>query len=189
MQSSVGESERLNVAGAYPEPYAIRRYLPNTPLALTASALSNASTVQGASPISTTERRAAIPVPGRGELMSDANTSAKGGLAGIPVQAVGVGGDPYRTAMVNATSDPVTGSKLPLPNPAEMLLPSASASSLKQTGITPTPKGFVARKGGDLLQTQEADAKANREGARVQVGVQHPPVPSTDQLDDKSFVF
>ena len=102
----------------YPEPYAVRRYLPSTPLAVTATALAHASAVAGDIPMSTAESRPAIPVPGPGALMPGIIFSDGSGLPDIPVQVVGVDGDPYKTHGECCTQNGHATSRphLPLPD-------------------------------------------------------------------------
>lgn len=144
----------------YPEPYAVRRYLPSTPLAVTATALNNASALPLGASLSTAESRPAIPVPGPGALMPESSSATVSGLADIPVQVVGVDGDPYKTRLLTKNGPQRAGGTLPLPDPSMAVLPGPSAP-LKSTRGT-SRVASEAAKGGSLISPGQVDSKVDR---------------------------
>lgn len=160
----------------YPEAYAVRQYLPHTPLEVTAGAL---MAVQPAATLpETAESRPAIPVPGPGAV-NPAGTSGAGSLSHIPLQVVGVNGNPYQTRVITPPP-PVPGDQLPLPDPNAVT--SAPAESTSRPGVR-------TLKGGSLLHTPESSGKPESPVAG------DPPVngskPTSDAAGstDQSFVF
>jgi type IV secretion system protein VirB1 len=181
---------------AYPEPYAIRKYLPLTPLYVTAAAMSQSQKAFGRSAAETAEDRPAIPVPGPGALMPEsssvaANRAPSGGLSHIPTQVVGVNGDPYRTRILppSGGTTGVPGNQLPLPDLNTQLPQPGPNGSRKPTN--PSASNTVAaRKGGSLLSANESSGKPENtaHGAK--------PVDDSQQSGEKksassdgSFVF
>jgi type IV secretion system protein VirB1 len=143
----------------YPEPYAIRRYLPSTPLSALAAAMAPAPS---AAAVETAESRPAIPVPGPGALPPEGNRpSAGGGLAHIPTQVVGVNGNPYQTRVIPpsaAATAGVPGDKLPLPDLNAPLARDGGTAGRKPTESGAT-NAMAARKGGSLVHTTESSGK------------------------------
>lgn len=187
LPSSDGNRQLPAVANAYPEPYAIRRYLPSTPLADAATALAQASAVAGESQMSTTESTPAIPVPGPGALLPSGGAAPASGISAIPVQLVGIGGDPYKTEMVRSVAGSAGASGLPLPNPDAL----ASAGALKpgRTRNSTKAETMAARKGGELLQIQEGIASEVGQGEKTEVLVDGSLDSNLIESNDKSFVF
>jgi type IV secretion system protein VirB1 len=114
----------------YPEPHAIRKYQPSTPLSMTAAALANAQvpslqSLRQSAGNETAENRPAIPFPGPGVVMPDSNMSRAGGLNSIPTQVVGVNGNPYQTRLLPPASAGLPADKLPLPDLNAPLSPAA----------------------------------------------------------------
>lgn len=173
----------------YPEPYAIRRYLPSTPLSVTASALAHESSASAGAGMGmpTIENRPAIPVPGPGAIMPGAPSTQAAGLAGIPVQMVGVGGDPYKTTMVNTVPNAVAAPSLPLTD--LKAVPSADESMTGRMRKPSVPGGMDARKGGELLQTQEASDSMVRQAPKANSMLDSSPNLDEDLSSDISFVF
>jgi type IV secretion system protein VirB1 len=184
--TGAGQAATPGVASAYPEPYAIRRYLPNTQQSVAAPALAHVPAASGGSPMSSAENRSAIPMPGPGAVMANGGYALASGLSGIPVQIVGVGGDPYKTAIINSAAQPVAAGGLPMPNPDVLL--SIGDSKASRAGKT-SPSLMDARKGGELLQIHEATAPATPQGLKTQAMVDNSPDLATPQSTDKSFVF
>jgi type IV secretion system protein VirB1 len=164
----------------YPEPYAIRRYLPSTPLDLTANALAQASSM------STAESRAAIPVPGPGALMPVSESSQQSAVTRIPIQVVGVGGDPYRTEMLDVKPKPNMSENLPLPIP-EGGIEARSESSGPQ--MVRRHKGLEAKKGGQLLHHSDLKSESEQFGPRSSDAFGAKTEPPKAQSRDQSFVF
>lgn len=169
----------------YPEPFAIRRYLPSTPMSATATALANASEPIGVSPMSTAERRPAIPVPGPGAMKHNEGSVHASGVAGMPVQVVGVGGDPYKTAMVLSTAGSPSASSLPLPDPDTV--PPGGDSRPGGAQKAAAPGVVAARKGGALLESPVATRILQT--AKPQVMEASPKDSGVGSPEDKSFVF
>ena len=161
-------------ASAYPEPYAIRRYLPSTPLDHTAAALTNASA------LSTAENRAAIPVPGPGALMPDGLPATPSRLPEIPLQVVGVGGDPYKTRLLLQEESQRRGDALPLPSGAPPV-----QQSRRGAGRT----SGQSEKGGLLVQTDRVEPSPNPSLEKSTAPGEVPHKSGTNDAQDRSFVF
>jgi type IV secretion system protein VirB1 len=129
-------------ASPYPEPYAIRKYLPHTPLEVSAQAHMQAAGTLPAQP------SAAHPTPAGAADASAPVQPARSAWADIPLQVVGTEGNPYQTRVILPTA-PLPGEQLPLPD-----LRSASGASpgLRKDGSAVG----VAVKGGSLLQATDA---------------------------------
>ena len=188
-----GTESGKTLTSAYPEPYAIRKYLPATPLSVTATAMANAMEPTRSAAAETAESRPAIPVPGPGAVMPDgaavASSSAAAGLSRIPTQVVGVDGDPYQTRVLLPVRGSVgaPGNQLPLPDPNHPGKP--SSDGVRKPQKSSADSMTTARKGGSLLQVPESSGKPeNTAGASVPGGSpldpQQRPTPA-----DRSFVF
>ena len=184
--AAAGQRVPSVVASPYPEPSAIRRYLPSTPLADTATALAHASAIVGESRKSTAENRAAIPVPGPGAMMPTVSSNLATGISGIPVQVVGVDGDPYKTAIANSAHQSVVKHGLPMPNPDAALSVDVSKSSRAEKT---SPNAMAAHKGGALLQIHEATRSAAPQNGTAQAMTDRSSELTAPQSSDESFVF
>jgi type IV secretion system protein VirB1 len=178
---------------AYPEPHAIRKYQPSTPLSVTAAALANAQapsrqlSTNGAG-VETAENRPAIPVPGPGAVMPIASKPPSGGLSNIPTQLVGVNGDPYQTRLLPPVSASLPAEQLPLPD-LKAPLPLGAGSARKPQKFSAT-SAMAARKGGSLLHTTESSGKPeNAVGDPPRVGDVGPGLQDKSSSSDRSFVF
>jgi len=161
----------VNHSAPYPDPYAVRTYLPHT------SAHAMALAHNATSKPETAESRPAIPVPGPGAVMP--GTPVPNSIVHIPVQVVGVGGNPYRTRVIPpAPSTP--GEQLPLPDPHAV---PASPDALR------TGSGMTALKGGSLLHTTESSGKPENPAASARAGGGAQPQPDPSDVSDRSFVF
>jgi len=167
----------VDLSAPYPEPYAVRQFLPHTSLELTASAMM-AARPQAPLP-ETAESRPAIPVPGPGAVPSAAVPSTAGSLAHIPLQVVGVNGNPYQTRFIQP-APPVPGEQLPLPDPNAVSTAPADA---------PTRPGVKTLKGGSLLNTPESSGKPESPVAGTPASGGLPPASDATGSSDKSFVF
>ncbi|HEX5738167.1 MAG TPA: transglycosylase SLT domain-containing protein [Hydrogenophaga sp.] len=164
----------------YPEPYAVRKYLPHTPLEVSAHAMALANGVT--TKPETAESRPAIPVPGPGALMPATDAQPKNSLAHIPVQVVGVNGNPYQTRVIQPVPS-TPGEQLPLPDPHAVIDPSIAAGAAR-------PKASVATlKGGSLLHTTESSGKPENPTASIRAGGGAQPQPDPSDVSDRSFVF
>ena len=173
-------------SSAYPEPYAIRRYLPSTPLADTATALNNASALPLGASLSTAESRPAIPVPGPGALAPESSSATASGVADIPVQVVGVDGDPYKTRLLAKNGPPRAGGTLPLPDPSLAVLPGPSAPLKSTRGASRVAS--EAAKGGSLISPGQVDSKVDRPiGGGTEAGGDA--TKNVAENLDRSFVF
>ena len=160
----------------YPEAYAVRQYLPHTPLEVTATALVAVQPV--AALPETSEARPAIPVPGPGAVNPAVNPGA-GSLSHIPLQVVGVNGNPYQTRVITPPP-PVPGEQLPLPDPnAVSVLPPEA----------PQRPAVKTLKGGSLLNTPESSGKPESPVAGDPPVNGSKPVSDAAGSSDKSFVF
>lgn len=168
----------------YPEPYSVRKYLPNTPLGVSARAMAMA---QGAAAKSeTAENRPAIPVHGPGAVVPGTPVSATNSLAHIPVQVVGVGGNPYRTKVIPpAPSTP--GEQLPLPDPNA--IPASPDAMGRMAAGSRTGGGMTALKGGSLLHSIESSGTPENPAAGAQADGGAQPQPDLSDIPDRSFVF
>lgn len=176
---------------AYPESYAVRRYLPRTPPEVTAAALQWPSmplTVIAA--VETAEDRPAIPVPGPGAIAPQPpsrTASSRGGIGEIPTQVVGINGDPYQTRIVAPPTKGLSADQLPLPDP--------NASSAAADGGAPGYKSdpqtnsMTARKGGGLLVTTESSGPPENTADGPQASGEKSTPPGKSAGADKSFVF
>lgn len=180
-------------APTYPEPHAIRKYQPSTPLSITAAALANAqvpplsSSIQSAG-VETAETRAAIPVPGPGAVMPDSKNSRTSGLNGIPTQVVGVNGDPYQTRLLPSASAGLPADKLPLPDLNVPLSPVAGGG--RKSEKFSASSAMAARKGGSLLHSTESSGKPeNNAGDPPRVRNASPGSQGQQSISDNSFVF
>jgi type IV secretion system protein VirB1 len=191
-ESSAVELPRA--AAAYPEPYAIRKFLPSTPLSVTAAALENAAPRPANAPatVETAESRPAIPVPGPGAVMPGAEqaptNSSASVLSQIPTQVVGVNGDPYKTRIVQPSPTATAGlpaSQLPLPNPDALSVPTAT-SKTRQAQESSADKAMVARKGGSLVHSTESSGQPGNTADNSNKPASQGETPSDV---DGSFVF
>jgi type IV secretion system protein VirB1 len=160
----------------YPEAYAVRQYLPHTPLEITAAALIGVQPV--ASLPETAEARPAIPVPGPGAVAPAVDPGAAS-LSHIPLQVVGVNGNPYQTRVI-APPPPLPGEQLPLPDPNSVSLPSPAV---------PQRPAVKTIKGGSLLNTPESSGKPESPVASDPPVNGSKPVSDAAGSSDKSFVF
>lgn len=176
----------------YPEPHAIRKYQPSTPLSITAAALANAqvpplpSSRHGAG-IETSESRPAIPVPGPGAVMPDSAKSRAGGSNAIPTQLVGVNGDPYQTRLLPPASAGLPADKLPLPDLNAPLSPVAGGR--RKSEKFSASSAMPARKGGSLLHSSESSGKPENPAAGNQSDSLRTPVDNGLLSKDGLFVF
>ncbi len=177
----------IPVESPYPEPYAVRRYLPSTPLAVSATAMAHASKSASGMPMSTAEVRSAIPVPGPGAQTPEAKTPDALGAPRIPLQVVGVGGDPYNTEMVNTASRALAMNSLPLPDAGAVPLAVTSGRSNVKNGIS--EHVMNARKGGELLQPREVKSTADKLPTKASGSAGEWTEPNVGNPNDKSFVF
>lgn len=186
------ESTRERAASDYPEPYAIRKYLPQVPLSVMARALSHGeqSPMAHARDLDTAESRLAIPVPGPGAVMPSAAVAArtsKDVLSQIPTQVVGVDGDPYKTRVLTAGTAGLPANQLPLPDPdaavAQVATPEAGQGRRHATVPVAT------RRGGHLLNSNESSGKPGKPGDDLQGGVAGANREGNEMPSDKSFVF
>lgn len=202
LQAAAGAAPSASVpvrevsAAPYPEPPAVRRYLPATPLSVTAAAMAATQsapsrTSEVASRAETAEDRPAIPVPGPGAVMPGAGktTSASSVLSQIPTQVVGVNGDPYRTRVLPPSTAGVPANQLPLPDPNAMSGANAATGGNRNATNNRANQSMVARKGGSLVHNTESSGEPENT-----VGGHRPsrdPKPSTDRSADvdNSFVF
>ena len=156
-------------AMAYPEPASIRK-------APTSASVTN---------MDTAEARPAIPVPGPGAVMPTIAATPKPkalDLSQIPTQVVGVNGDPYQTKVLPAPSSVSQGAdKLPLPKASDV----AEAVPMGTRNIGAKSKTVVTRKGGSLLNVNEAPSVSN---GQASVAAEKKPVQGSNP-SDKSFVF
>lgn len=174
----------VDLSAPYPEPYAVRKYIPHTPLDVTARAMALA---RGAAPKpETAENRPAIPVPGPGAVMPGSTDQAANSLAHIPVQVVGVNGNPYQTRVI-PPSPKTPGEQLPLPDPHAAI----DAPSARGRSATASPPGsaMAALKGGSLLHSTESSGKPENPAASVRAGSGAQPQADPSAIADKSFVF
>lgn len=166
----------VDTSAPYPEAYAVRQFLPHTPLEVTARAL---MAVQPAAALTeTTESRPAIPVPGPGAV-NPAATPGAGSLSHIPLQVVGVNGNPYQTRVI-APPPPLLGEQLPLPDPNAVI--SAPAEELSRRGVK-------TLKGGSLLHTPESSGKPEPPVAGDSSANGSTPTSDAAGSSDQSFVF
>ncbi|WP_096349063.1 lytic transglycosylase domain-containing protein [Hydrogenophaga crassostreae] len=176
----------------YPEPYAIRKYLPSTPLSVTANAYANAAAKPAGlqSAAETAENRPAIPVPGPGALPSAALQTSAGVLSQIPTQVVGVNGDPYKTRIVPASnSTGLPANQLPLPNPDAVSMPAAATGVRKaQQESSADNKAMAARKGGSLLHSTESSGQPGNTAVSG-ADTSKPASQGNRPSSDGSFVF
>ena len=164
---------------AYPEPYAIRKYLPHTPLEVTVQALAAARAFSG--PTETAESRPALPVPGPGAVnpYGGTGTNASNSLAHIPLQVVGVNGNPYQTRVITP-APAVPGDQLPLPDPSAVPAPPPDA---------PQRPAVKTVKGGSLLNTPESSGKPESPAAGASTNSGSTPASDATSGSDESFVF
>lgn len=168
----------------YPEPYAVRKYLPHTPLDVSAKAMALAPS-QPTKP-ETAESWPAIPVPGPGAVTPGSTGQAPNSLAHIPVQVVGVNGNPYQTRVIPpALSTP--GEQLPLPDPHAV--PDSPATNSRTATASRSGTGMAALKGGSLLHTTEPSEKPENPAAVVHSGGGAQPQLVPSDVSDRSFVF
>ena len=158
----------------YPEPYAIRRYVPSTPLDVTAAALAHGS------PLSTAESRAAIPVPGPGAQLPDALPAAAPRLPEIPLQVVGIGGDPYKTRLLLQEEFPRRGEALPLPS---------GASHVHQSRRGAGRTSGESEKGGLLVHADRVESQPNPVLEKGTANSEVPLKTEAKDAQDRSFVF
>ena len=171
-------------SSAYPEPYAIRKYQPSTPLSVTAAAMANAQEPTGHSvdaAVETAERRPAIPVPGPGAVMPVSSKPSSGGLSHIPTQVIGINGDPYQTRVLPPATAGLPADRLPLPDPFS---PSSAAETNPRK-----PQAIPVRKGGSLLQVHESSGKSESAAAAGPNSNDSTPEQGKSEISDKSFVF
>jgi type IV secretion system protein VirB1 len=167
---------------AYPEPYAIRKYLPSTPLSVTATAMANARP-------ETAESRPAIPVPGPGAILPQVSRPVATGISQIPTQVVGVNGDPYQTRIVQPTpTTGLPGNQLPLPNP-DAPMSSSAIPSRRNTSEFSENKALPSKKGGTLLHSTESSAKAENKAAGNGANGDSSTSGAKPERADNSFVF
>jgi type IV secretion system protein VirB1 len=174
----------------YPEPYAIRKYLPSTPLAVMAEALARAQAV-GPHAAPASQSMGAIPVPGPGAPPIDSSAGPRYGPGQIPVQIVGVDGNPYQTRVL-PPSNGLPGDQLPLPNPNVFpLAPGApdGAREARRPASGRSGPGLAARRGGSLLHDGEASGPAENSAAGPQANGAKPSNSEKSTPPDKSFVF
>jgi len=164
----------ISASAPYPEPYAVRRYLPSTPLEVTAAARMLAG--RSGHDMDTTESRPAIPVPGPGAVMPGQSAAPIDIRSQIPVQVVGVDGNPYRTRMLPPTAN-LPGEALPRPDPGQ------AADARKPVSRV------VERRGGPIVLSSESSASSENPGARSSPVAGDPPGPTGDSPSDRSFVF
>jgi type IV secretion system protein VirB1 len=174
----------------YPEPYAIRKFLPSTPLAVTAAAYaSTAAKPAGSQPaVETAESRPAIPVPGPGALMPEPQRAAAGMLSQIPTQVVGVNGDPYQTRIVQPA--PTTGlpaNQLPLPSPDAMS--GSQAAKTRKAQESSATKTVTALRGGSLVHATESSGRPENTANGAQPGAASTQHDENSGKPDNSFVF
>ncbi len=184
----------ITVPGAYPEPYAVRQHQPSAGIAMPV-VTSRKGPVQD---LDTAEDRPAIPVPGPGAIMPGkpvtrasapaaspvaparaaatrpSAPAAKPGnsvadlLAKVPVEVVGVNGDPFKTRLIGpvpsrnavkpATAEPAQAGRtaglpadqLPLPDPDAVQgagdSPSREAASGSASGVEDVGKLIVSNR-------------------------------------------
>ncbi|PKO69654.1 MAG: hypothetical protein CVU22_04185 [Betaproteobacteria bacterium HGW-Betaproteobacteria-16] len=174
----------VDLSAPYPEPYAVRKYLPHTPLDVTAKAMALA---HGApSKPETAENRPAIPVPGPGAVMPGSTGQASNGLAHIPVQVVGVNGNPYQTRVI-PPSTTTPGEQLPLPDPHAAI--EAPAARGRTSSSSTAGSAMAALKGGSLLHSTESSGKPENPAASVRAGSGAQPQSDPSEVADRSFVF
>lgn len=168
----------------YPESYAVRKYFPHTPLDISAKAMALAHS-QPTKP-ETAESRPAMPVPGPGAVTPGNTGQASSSLAHIPVQVVGVNGNPYQTRVIlPAPSTP--GERLPLPDPHA--LPDSPATSSRTATASRSGTGMAALKGGSLLHSTESSGQPENTDAGVRSGGGAQPQPDPSDVSDRSFIF
>ena len=178
---------------AYPDPHAIRKYQPTTPLSVTAAALANAQAPFQRSPtdgvnVETAENRPAIPVPGPGAIVLGANKPKQSGLSSIPTQVVGVNGDPYQTRLLPPSSAGLPTDKLPLPDLNAPLSPFAGGA--RKSEKSSASSAMAVRKGGSLLHSNESSGKPeNNAGDPPRVRNASPGSQDQQSSSDNSFVF
>ena len=178
--------------GTYPEPYAIRKFLPSTPLSVTAAAYANAASKPAGSQAAaeTAENRPAIPVPGPGALMPNGPQTSASVLSQIPTQVVGVNGDPYKTRIVQpAPTLGLPANQLPLPNPDAMSVPPAATNTTRKAQESSALKTMTARKGGSLVHSTESSGQPGNtavSGADITNPVSQG---KAESRTDGSFVF
>lgn len=203
-----------STSSTYPEPAAVRQQ-------------QAAPRVQSAQRYETTEDRPAIPVPGPGAVMpagpaqaapvvaTPASAAKRDPLAGIPVEMVGVNGNPYQTKVITPPPAPAAGSmaagttqglpasQLPLPDPNQMSLPpgmarfasgvdTASAAAVRDVGKLSSTRGASSRKGGSLLHANESSGSPETAAARREEGGSAPRRVEDEakgDASDRSFVF
>ncbi|WP_218017314.1 lytic transglycosylase domain-containing protein [Hydrogenophaga taeniospiralis] len=178
---------------AYPEPYAIRKYQPSTPLSVTAAAIANSTHAParqlGEAEVAaeTAEGRPAMPVPGPGAVTPVSKTPASNDLSHIPTQVVGVNGDPYQTRVLPPQTVGLPGDRLPLPDPNA---PNASAEiNPRKPPKSSADRAITARKGGSLLHTNESPAKSENTAEGGQAQGESVLERGGSGAADKSFVF
>ena len=177
---------------AYPEPYAIRKFLPSTPLSVTAAAYANAAAKPAISvgAVETAESRPAIPVPGPGAVTPEAPPTTASVLSQIPTQVVGVNGDPYKTRIVQpdpATTAGLPANQLPLPNPDA--LSAAAATTSRKAQEPSAAKTMTALKGGSLVHSIESSGKKPENTAKGLLPGASTQRNETSGQPDNSFVF
>ncbi len=168
------QSAPLRADAAYPEPYAVRRFMPSTPLAVTARAQLMAE--RPGSDMDTTESRPAIPVPGPGAVMPSSSSPPVDIRTQIPVQVVGVDGNPYRTRVLPPAAA-LPGEALPRPDPNQV------------TNAARPANRVVERRGGPLLLSSESSASSENPGDRTTPVTGDAPGPQGNPPSDRSFVF
>jgi type IV secretion system protein VirB1 len=175
----------------YPEPYAVRKFMPSTSLSITAAALRHATPRGGSSirGVETAERHPAIPVPGSGALMPNSSAPLASALSHIPTQLVGLNGDPYKTRIVSPSGAlGLSANQLPLPNPSALTIP-VSSSDRRAIEFS-ADKAMNSRKGGSLLHSSESSGDKPENTAKGE----QPDAVSSQRYDssgktDDSFVF
>lgn len=172
--ASASLPKEVNTDEFYPEPYAVRRYMPSTPLEVTAEALSQTERIGHR--MDTTESRAAIPVPGPGAIRSAHSRTSIDVRSQIPVQVVGVDGNPYRTRVLPA-STALPGEALPRPDPGQ------GRESRLAAGRD------AERRGGALVHSSESSASSENPGDRSSPVAGDAPGSPGSPPSDRSFVF
>lgn len=148
---SSAEVTQFHIGSEYPEPYAIRKFLPATSLAATADAIRASAAHRAKQEVETAEGRSAIPVPGPGAVDRSIGSVSAQALSAIPTQLVGVGGDPYQTRLIQPMTAPREAHDLPMPNLDALLVSreEPKSNTLKSSEST----SVVAKKGGALLHS------------------------------------
>lgn len=189
------ELSKAPAASDYPEPYAIRKYLPQVPLSVMARAMSNARQAPSkpTTDLDTAEMRPAIPVPGPGALTPStavAGNTTRNALSQIPTQVVGVDGDPYKTRIVASGTAGLPANRLPLPDP-NTALPQTGATGPKTGDQAQRSSGapVATRRGGHLLNSNESSGKPGKSSDDLQRGVAGVNREGNEVPLDKSFVF